>query len=134
MTAEAAATTVTRTECVVRYTLPTPVRAPLATVDRAAVFGPPAFRDCGLLEGGVTGTGVELPTVTPEGHGAPTAHPYLFEPRELQTVRFEHLNVWIESDLEFARDWDGTITVIIMPLGRTAEEAAVRRMRVLACA
>jgi hypothetical protein len=90
MTADAAATSVTRTECVVRYTLPTPTRAPLTTASRAAVFGPLPFR-CGLLDD-VAGTGVELPTVTPEDHDAPTTLPYSYGPRDFQNVRCERLN------------------------------------------
>jgi hypothetical protein len=60
-----AAINVTKTECVVRYTLPTPTRAPLTTASKAAVFGPP-FGDRGLL-GGAAGTGVELSTITSLG-------------------------------------------------------------------
>jgi hypothetical protein len=60
MTAETAAISVTRTECVVRYTLPIPTRAPLTTASKHAVVGPP-FGGRGLL-GGAAGTGAELPT------------------------------------------------------------------------
>lgn len=61
MTAETAAINVTKTECVVRYTLPTPTRAPLTTASKAAVVGPP-FGGRGVLDG-AAGTGAELPTI-----------------------------------------------------------------------
>ena len=74
MTAETAAINVTKTECVVRYTLPTPTRAPLTTASKAAVFGPPSGGR-GLL-GGAAGTGAELLTITSLGHGASTTRLY----------------------------------------------------------
>ena len=45
--AETAAVSVTRTECVVRYSLPTPTRAPFTTASKAAVVELPFGR--GLL-------------------------------------------------------------------------------------
>jgi hypothetical protein len=65
MIAEMAAVSVTRTECVVRYTLPTPARAPLTTASKPAMLGPP-FGGRGLL-GGAAGIGAELLTVTSLG-------------------------------------------------------------------
>src|SRR5258708_18018554 len=67
MTAETAAISVTRTECVVRYTLPTSTRAPLTTASRPAVFGP-LFGGRGVL-GGTAGTGAELPIITVNPNG-----------------------------------------------------------------
>lgn len=68
MTAETAAISVTRTECVVRYTLPTPARTPLTTASKLAVLGP-VFGGAGT-PGGSAGTGAELPTIAPGGSAA----------------------------------------------------------------
>ena len=65
MTAETAAISVTKTERVVRYTLPTPTKAPLTTASKAVVLGPP-LDERGLL-GGAEGTGAVLPTITSLG-------------------------------------------------------------------
>jgi hypothetical protein len=64
MTAETAAVIVIRAECVVRYTLPTPIRTPLTTATKAAVPGLP-FSGAG--PGGTAGTGVGLSNIAPRG-------------------------------------------------------------------
>jgi hypothetical protein len=63
MTADAAASSVIKTELVMRYTLPTPTRAPLTTASKAAVRGPPSG-DGGVLAD-VADTGAEMLTITP---------------------------------------------------------------------
>jgi hypothetical protein len=60
----------------VRYTLPTPTRAPLTTASNPAALGPP-FGRFGPL-GGDTGTGAELLTVTPRDHGASVTRLYRY--------------------------------------------------------
>ena len=74
-TAETAAVNVTRTECVVRYTLPTPTRAPLTTASKAAVFAL-LFGRRGAL-GGTACTGVGLLTYRLLGPGRVGAAPLL---------------------------------------------------------
>jgi hypothetical protein len=72
--AEAAASSVIKTERVIRYTLPTPTKAPLTTASKAAVRGPPSG-GCGILAG-AAGTGAEVPTITPQiGLGTPSDAP-----------------------------------------------------------
>jgi hypothetical protein len=63
ITAETAAISVTRMECVVRYTLPTPTRALLTAASEFAVSGPP-FLDR-RLSGDAIGAGAELSTTPP---------------------------------------------------------------------
>ena len=86
MTAETAAISVTQTERVVRYTLPTPTRTPLIMASRAVVLWPPRGGR-GLL-GGTAGTGAVLPIINSlEPNGASLVRLYKYGPRSTRTVR-----------------------------------------------